>query len=348
MIIHLLIPCLTSLVVVLLLSSVLFVTAAVSGGNTQSSTMMTKDSSSSSSSSSSAAADSCPSNTKTTTVRFYLVRHGETIANNQGLVVGQWDSPLSTLGEKQAKALGSSSSSIIQSTTTFWKYYSSDLGRTKQTAKLISDNVDWIYDQRIREIAKGARQEYPKSWDYQRAIDQRRLDGKDIPLMESSMDAWKRIVDFMISVIIEAQQQGHYGNNSTAKNVLVVSHAGTLRTLLQRMVPQAHPSLQHIDDPSRPPDDSKRLSVPNTSVTVIDVTPKPTFFDRVMKQQQQQQHDGRLGPSDRFFPYPNGTSKDKIDLVLNHFDDYFETKVIEFMSTKHLDGINAKATSNDE
>ena len=331
---------LVTVVSLVLSPSTFLVTAAASGETT-----MTKETSRSS-------AAACPSTA--TTVRLYLIRHGETIANNQGLVVGQWDSPLSKLGEEQAKALGSSS--IIQSTT-FWKYYSSDLGRTKQTAKLIvsEDNAKWIYDQRIREIAKGARQEYPKSWNYQRAIDQRQLEKKDIPLLESSKDAWKRIVDFLVSVIIEAQGQEVNDTTSTItspKNVLVVSHAGTLRTLLQHMVPNAHPTLQHIDDPSRPPDDTKRLSVPNTSVTILEVTPKHQFFEHIiMIQQQQQQHDRRLGLNDNYFPNPSSAGTSiyyDVDLIQNQFDDYFDTKVIEFMSTKHLDGVDATATSNDE
>jgi probable phosphoglycerate mutase len=337
----------------------------------------------------------CPSTT--TTVRFHFVRHGETIANREGLVVGQWDSPLTDQGVQQAVALGKSS--LVQSTT-FWKLCSSDLGRTRQTAALILEGGQhrpWSYDPRIREVAKGARQEYPKAWDYPRAVRQRQLDGKGIPLLETPDEVWKRIVHFVTSIINDAQQEqsdddddddaggggghdehdehgddemGAVSSTNRRKNVLVVSHAGTLRTLLQRMVPHAHPTLQHIDDPSIPPDETKRLSVPNTSVTIVDVTPKPTYLLEMTRIQQQQ--DGadndrgrRLGPDDAFFPQPSSsaeaaektttktttatTPSDHLqDLVQNHFDDYFDTKVIEFMSTRHLDGVEAKATSNDE
>jgi broad specificity phosphatase PhoE len=289
------------------------------------------------------------------TVRFYLVRHGETIANNQGLVVGQWDSPLSDKGKEQAAALGRSQ--LMQSTI-FWRKYSSDLGRTQETAHLIypMENDAFILDARIREIAKGARQEYPKTWDYERSVRERQGAGKEIPLLESSEDAWKRIADFIATILKEAHNE--FGSasgsesadgSSVTVNVLVVSHAGALRTLLQKMASHAHPALQHQDDPSKPPDDRKRLQVPNTSVTILEVTPKRKFWEDLGEKSEQKR---RLGPNDDFFPKPGRTANpnekknSRLHMLQDKPEELWDTRIVEFMWTKHLDA--AISTSNDE
>lgn len=307
------------------------------------------------------------------TVRFHLVRHGETVANSEGLVVGQWDSPLSETGIQQGTLLGKSD--LIQSTK-FWREYCSDLGRTQETANLVVPDTDeesithWISDARIREIAKGARQEYPKSWDYDRAVAERQREGKEMPLLETSEDAWRRIADFLSSVLVEAGEE--FGSNSDNSdntpepitvNVLVVTHAGALRTLLQKMVPDADPTLQHQDDPSRPPDDQKRLAVPNASVTILDVTPTAEFWKLLGKSSSEatatNTNRRRLGPNDAFFP-PPGTSSGNAESqnandeddsnpladISTTFGDLWNTRVVEFMWTKHLD--KAVTTSNDE
>jgi broad specificity phosphatase PhoE len=302
--------------------------------------------------------------TPVVTVRFFLIRHGETIANNQGLVVGQWDSPLSEKGQEQATALGESQ--MIKSTI-FWRKYCSDLGRTQETAKLIladdSNTSDWILDVRIREIAKGARQEYPKSWQYERAMLERQRVGKELPLLETSEDAWRRISDFLASVLEDANVEFAGKNDATVAavassspvtvNVLVVSHAGALRTLLQRMAPQANPALHHQDDPRQPPDDQKRLQIPNTSVTILEVRPKTDFWrhngqDRGHPKQHQQ-----LWPIDAFFPTPgvvdpdgNSIEKHRLAMIQQRYQDLWDTHVVEFMWTRHLD--TAISTNNDE
>jgi broad specificity phosphatase PhoE len=301
--------------------------------------------------------------TPVVTVRFFLVRHGETIANDQGLVVGQWDSPLSKKGQKQAIALRESQ--MIKSTI-FWRKYSSDLGRAQETALLIVDDngntSDWILDVRIREIAKGARQEYPKSWRFERAVQERQRVGKEIPLLETSQDAWRRISDFIASVLKDANDEfgGRGRKDTTAEatlsspvtvNLLLVSHAGALRTLLQNMVPQAHATLQHQDDSSQPPDDEKRLQIPNTSVTILEVTPKPNFWCHGGQDRDHPKQLKRLWPDDAFCPKPSVVSDENFNYndrlkIHQSCQDLWETKVIEFMWTRHLDA--TIYASNDE
>ena len=70
----------------------------------------------------------------------YLIRHGQTVANVSGVLVGGGsDSPLTETGEENAHLLGQKLSEIP-----FKNAYVSELGRTKRTAKLVlSENNSW-------------------------------------------------------------------------------------------------------------------------------------------------------------------------------------------------------------
>jgi 2,3-bisphosphoglycerate-dependent phosphoglycerate mutase len=47
-----------------------------------------------------------PNTRKKVVARVYLVRHGETQANRDGIIQGQQDTPLNALGEEQARMVG--------------------------------------------------------------------------------------------------------------------------------------------------------------------------------------------------------------------------------------------------
>lgn len=64
--------------------------------------------------------------------RLYLVRHGESVANRDGLVGGHFDSPLSEKGREQAQAAKTGLADIH-----FDAAYSSDLQRAAETAAII-------------------------------------------------------------------------------------------------------------------------------------------------------------------------------------------------------------------
>ena len=65
-----------------------------------------------------------------------LVRHGETLWNQQGRMQGQHDSPLTPTGLHQARQLGRRLANVP-----FTALYSSDLGRAHQTARCIADST---------------------------------------------------------------------------------------------------------------------------------------------------------------------------------------------------------------
>jgi probable phosphoglycerate mutase len=63
-----------------------------------------------------------------------LIRHGETVWNQQGRMQGQHDSPLTPNGLQQARQLARRLKAV-----SFTALYSSDLGRAHQTARCIAD-----------------------------------------------------------------------------------------------------------------------------------------------------------------------------------------------------------------
>ena len=65
-----------------------------------------------------------------------LIRHGETLWNQQGRMQGQHDSPLTATGVHQARQLAKRLKQVA-----FSALYSSDLGRAHQTARCIADET---------------------------------------------------------------------------------------------------------------------------------------------------------------------------------------------------------------
>lgn len=81
-----------------------------------------------------------------------LVRHGETVWNQQARMQGQQDSPLTATGLQQARQLARRLKQVR-----FNALYSSDLGRAHQTARCIADETghDIVADADLRERSFG-------------------------------------------------------------------------------------------------------------------------------------------------------------------------------------------------
>lgn len=77
-----------------------------------------------------------------------LVRHGETLWNQEGRMQGQRDSPLTALGVRQARMLARRLKDV-----SFAALYSSDLGRAYRTAQSIAEETGHaiVADDRLRE-----------------------------------------------------------------------------------------------------------------------------------------------------------------------------------------------------
>ena len=89
---------------------------------------------------------------------IYLLRHGQTVWNEEGRYQGQLDSPLTVKGEVQAQANALKLSKYIDIKEV--KFFSSPLGRARQTAEIIAkfnalESSKIIFEQDIQEINYG-------------------------------------------------------------------------------------------------------------------------------------------------------------------------------------------------
>jgi broad specificity phosphatase PhoE len=87
-------------------------------------------------------------------VKLLLVRHGQSIANLEGRLQGQFDSPLTDLGREQARALGRR---LQREEWAISAIYASDLSRAAETAEVLAAILDApsVLDERLREYDVG-------------------------------------------------------------------------------------------------------------------------------------------------------------------------------------------------
>lgn len=85
-----------------------------------------------------------------------LARHGRTVFNEEGRYQGACDSPLTALGQQQARNLGEAVRSLVSGRAILW---SSPLGRAIATAKIVKQvaglSCDPQVDERLREVSVG-------------------------------------------------------------------------------------------------------------------------------------------------------------------------------------------------
>jgi broad specificity phosphatase PhoE len=160
--------------------------------------------------------------------RIYLVRHGETDYNVSGRWQGDLDIPLNRVGKEQAKLVGE-----VFLTLSIGAMYSSDLSRAYETAQTIAKTIGYAHiytDQRLRELNLGifqglTRQEIMETYPLEHTYWQND-DNYAVPKGgESRIQVQKRIHAFWQEMTTK----------ETAENVVVVSHGGTIRWLLNRV-----------------------------------------------------------------------------------------------------------------
>lgn len=158
--------------------------------------------------------------------RVIFVRHGETLWNTQGRMMGQLNSPLTSKGEQQVLALGARLKAYPISAL-----YSSDLGRAMQTAQAIADasGLEINQDQGLREIHMGNFQGYtyaeiaekfPAEWQGYQGAGQYTY---PIPNGESHAQKSIRSVETLNRLTDQ-----HVG-----ETIVMVSHAGILRAVFE-------------------------------------------------------------------------------------------------------------------
>lgn len=180
--------------------------------------------------------------------RIYLIRHGETDWNAERRWQGIEPTDLNDAGRRQAHALAR-----YLHHRQIGAIYSSDLPRALETARILGAAVDVtpVVDVRWREINVGVFQGLTGEeveLRYPEAIAAWRVDDLDyrIPQGESRRDLMTRAY---------AAWQDMLANNSAGREVAVVSHGGTIRLLLRRLLGD------RVYD--------GRGALPNTSITTL-------------------------------------------------------------------------------
>jgi probable phosphoglycerate mutase len=181
-----------------------------------------------------------------------LIRHGETVWNRTGRWQGHAPTPISDEGRQQAALLAEY---LAQSGEPVAAIYSSDSPRCRETAAIVAERLGkpLLLDRRLREIDLGEWQgltsEEIRAWDGERFA-AAQLDPYNIA--RPGGENLGQVAERALQVIQEAvdQHQGAY--------CLVVSHGGTIRSVLYR--------LKLTED--------SHLSVGNTSLTRLSYEPE--------------------------------------------------------------------------
>lgn len=155
---------------------------------------------------------------------FYIVRHGETVWNTEGIIQGHTDSPLTKIGEQQAKNIGEKFKDLH-----FDEVYSSDLLRAKRTTEimLLERKLAIKTTELLRERNFGQHEgkHYKTMRTFNKLVDE--LSEQEIKTYKDSDDVEsdEEIVQRLITFLREAAV-AHPG-----KTILVVSHGGIMRAL---------------------------------------------------------------------------------------------------------------------
>ena len=172
-------------------------------------------------------------------MKLYILRHGETDANVQGIVQGWSDTRLNEKGLAQAITSAGSFDQPIDA------IYSSDLKRASETAdkfRVHYAHVPYFQDERIRERnfgdATGTHRD-EHNWEQFWSVD----DHVTIPNAETLNDFTKRVADFLDELKTKPFQ-----------SVLIVTHGGVMNIV------------QTIIDP-----DHKHFPHANTSILEVDI-----------------------------------------------------------------------------
>lgn len=197
-------------------------------------------------------------------VRVYIVRHGETQENRDGIMQGHLDTPLNAAGLEQAQ-LTAAALEHVQ----FAAAHSSDLQRAMKTAETILQKHPGVVLQThaaLRERDMGSMQgQSVAAWRGGLPAD-----------MESAIAFMQRADRWWHETVVRqaraATAGGSVGGGARAAgaaaaeqhNVLVVSHGGLIHVVLQNLVESRKLRLAEGVDVGR-------YRVPNASVTVVEV-----------------------------------------------------------------------------
>lgn len=149
-------------------------------------------------------------------MKIFMIRHGESETNKDGLWTGWLDASLTEKGKTEAEQLGRFLSKI-----SFDKIYVSDLSRAKATAEIALPACEYEVVVGLREINVGSIAGKPLKSVKERDKEQLSKDGYRIFGGESREEFGNRVGAFMR--LLEGQNR---------ESVAVFTHAGVLRKAL--------------------------------------------------------------------------------------------------------------------
>jgi broad specificity phosphatase PhoE len=171
-------------------------------------------------------------------VELYLVRHGQSTANRDGILQGQSDAPLSDLGRRQASQLGAW---FLERAMEWDAVYCSPLSRARDTAILITERLGRaapVEDADLAEVCAGEMQgktapvlRLEHASFYTRGLDEL---GDYSEFNGESYDAVQARARRFIGMLTDRRR-------SAADRVLVVSHGGFMFQMAKMLICQPVP-----------------------------------------------------------------------------------------------------------
>lgn len=153
---------------------------------------------------------------------IYLVRHGETDWNRQRRIQGSTDIPLNDTGRAQAEATGS-----LLARRRWDGVYASPLSRAFETAEIIARRLGVDSPGVVPEVAE-------RNYGDAEGLTGVEIDALftgEIPGRESRDDVAARALPAIVAL----------AENHPGESIVVVSHGGVIRTILNTVAPDAHP-----------------------------------------------------------------------------------------------------------
>ncbi|EAU88838.2 hypothetical protein CC1G_01211 [Coprinopsis cinerea okayama7 len=161
-------------------------------------------------------------------IRVYIVRHGETAENRNGILQGHLDTELNDEGYRQAELVADALKDV-----SFKVAFSSDLKRAKMTAERILKNKPEVRlqtSEALRERFMGVFQGTKITKDTKVALSQDKTIESNQHLRERGVNWWKQTIIPMVS---EA-------DDSDTISVLMVSHGGFISSLIQELMEEGY------------------------------------------------------------------------------------------------------------
>ena len=159
-------------------------------------------------------------------MELYVVRHGQTTANETNTIQGWGNTPLSTLGTQQAER-----AAVRLRNVTFSAVYSSDLGRAMETARHIAPYAEPTHSTQLREWHLGelegrSREDVEKH--FAEAWYGFLTDAPDVamPGGEGKDDVQRRVSDFLEQLAVRHAKE----------TILAVSHCGAIRLMFKHVL----------------------------------------------------------------------------------------------------------------